>query len=679
MLKHLSFAKHRFDSMADPVAKTALMLLPICTLLSTVSCDARVSKEKRERAAESLQLFTPKFCLSLGALADYGLLCAAFIRKYDALDHDIAASERELLDFQKKMRRVFVEGWFLASHAQTVAGQRLLRGQFITELVRRQTKKKCVFNAGPKQLLVWGTCSDADVQEISNRCSYMTEVMLERLRAEADSDHLRRSFQAFDIPRILEARLDRPLDRAIGGNNVRRVCIRGLRRLAEAVNVNADICELEYVDVAPIICAEAGRLTAPANRLLWSNVLDGAWLQKHFASRIETIAALPILIRFYLAVLDGECQVERDLGAVLAESTEHTNLQIDGIDDLMMIRGTGLQGAADFGNLEAGTLTPFTKTCLKLWRSVYGCRYGSYDNKHRVQIRHEKQRATFAHLKQDVFVAAHSRTILPSQVVSFSKYVDGAAPPGAPCQDLVASDFCTLRHNRFLQASKEKMRAAKIAMGKRGRGQVPYPVATTKYAAPSMPSLDRLAKVAMLTADQPGAASGRRMSAQTGFDRCYTADIVVTDTIAPLLGHEHSGPQPFSMTDIVYIVGLGRMVISTTSWQRAQGDPRRLTESDVTRHVPMAQQLAVEIAFSTAMRHARPEVYKAMKKCCGAQGSKWRMRQAVTAPENGEWFGDEQDILKLFRRVRGVINSRGPKIALQSSGLGSIEGIMDSV
>ena len=112
--------------MADPVAKTALMLLPICTLLSTVSCDARVSKEKRERAAESLQLFTPKFCLSLGALADYGLLCAAFIRKYDALDHDIAASERELLDFQKKMRRVFVEGWLLASHAQTVAGQRLL-------------------------------------------------------------------------------------------------------------------------------------------------------------------------------------------------------------------------------------------------------------------------------------------------------------------------------------------------------------------------------------------------------------------------------------------------------------------------------------------------------------------------------------------------------------------------
>ena len=45
--------------------------------------------------------------------------------------------------------------------------------KFITELVRRQAKRGCVFNAGPKQLLVWGQCSGADVQEISSRVSYM--------------------------------------------------------------------------------------------------------------------------------------------------------------------------------------------------------------------------------------------------------------------------------------------------------------------------------------------------------------------------------------------------------------------------------------------------------------------------------------------------------------------------
>ena len=79
--------------------------------------------------------------------------------------------ERELLHFETKMRRVFMEGWFRAPHAQTAAGPRLLRGQFITELVRRQTKTKCVFSAGPKHLLVWGKCSEAEVQDISNRVS----------------------------------------------------------------------------------------------------------------------------------------------------------------------------------------------------------------------------------------------------------------------------------------------------------------------------------------------------------------------------------------------------------------------------------------------------------------------------------------------------------------------------
>ena len=122
------------------------------------------------------------------------------------------------------------------------------------------------------------------------------------------------------------------------------------------MGVDTDICAIEYVDVAPFVCAEASSLTDDndRNRLLWSNVLDGAWLQKHFANRIETITVLPLVIRFYLAVLDGECQVERDLGTVLAESSEHTNLQVDGIDDLLMIREAACTGLLTSGMWRRG-------------------------------------------------------------------------------------------------------------------------------------------------------------------------------------------------------------------------------------------------------------------------------------------------------------------------------------
>ena len=152
----------------------------------------------------------------------------------------------------------------------------------------------------------------------------------------------------------------------------------------------------------------------------------------------------------------------------------------------------------------------------------------------RVQIRDKKRRAAFAHPRREVLAAAHSTTILPRTAVQFSKYVGGAPPLAGPCQDLLASDLCTPRHRKFLRATTEKSRAAKVAMQKRKRREDPYPAPETKLAAPSLPSLGQLAKVAMVTANQPGGAAARpHLSVQTGPDRCYTADIVVTDTLAP--------------------------------------------------------------------------------------------------------------------------------------------------
>ena len=50
VLKHLRFAKQRFNSAADPVAKVALMLLPIATLLAMSSADQRRNRDDRARA-----------------------------------------------------------------------------------------------------------------------------------------------------------------------------------------------------------------------------------------------------------------------------------------------------------------------------------------------------------------------------------------------------------------------------------------------------------------------------------------------------------------------------------------------------------------------------------------------------------------------------------------------------
>ena len=108
---------------------------------------------------------------------------------------------------------------------------------------------------------------------------------------------------------------------------------------------------------------------------------------------------------------------------------------------------------------------------------------------------------------------------------------------------------------------------------------------------------------------------------------------------------------------------------SATSWYRAGNDPRRLTQSGVAAHEPMVLKLGVAITFSAALREARPEVYKALTHVCNVDKSKWRMGQAMAAEVDREWLGDEQDIWKLLRKARQVINYQGSKFARCTPGL----------
>ena len=55
VLKHLRFAKQRFNSAADLVAKVAFMLLPIATLVAFSSSDQRRKGEGRARAKALLR------------------------------------------------------------------------------------------------------------------------------------------------------------------------------------------------------------------------------------------------------------------------------------------------------------------------------------------------------------------------------------------------------------------------------------------------------------------------------------------------------------------------------------------------------------------------------------------------------------------------------------------------
>ena len=373
VLKHLSFAKQRFDSFAEPAAKLALMLLPVAVLLSHIASDERCEKARRDRAVHVLKLFKPEFCMAMGLSADFGLLVNGFIRIFDCGNHDIANSQRELDHFRDTMHAVFKQGWIVGSRAENAGvTARELHGRFITDMVARQIKRRAVFRANERHLLIWGECPPEILRDLVSRTQLIVDSMLHRIDADFDADILRRAFQCFDCRKIRSG--------ATG-------CAPSLRKLAVASNEDPDMAVREYRDVFRVVLGEFERLEKTIsdqtsgnncvdNRLAWSICLCDDFVETHLPTRAAPLTVLPRLIRFYFSVLDGECAVERDLGYLQAEVEAHCNMSIAGLSDIVTVHYEGPKTRSDWANGDRAT--EYAEECALLWREVFGARLGIY-------------------------------------------------------------------------------------------------------------------------------------------------------------------------------------------------------------------------------------------------------------------------------------------------------------
>ena len=217
VLKHLSFAKQRFDSAADPMAKVAFMLLPLATMLAYIGSDERHKLCDRERAKKMLKKLDSKFALAVGVCADWGLVTQAFIRLFDKNEHDIAKTESEIDMLKKSMTILFAEGGIFSSrdtdrHIRPTKlpaiggyfGAVGVKPMFVTEHIEKTLRRRAVFNCGNEQVLLWGAPERSDVEEIALRLKFVTAHVIDR--AEAEFDHLA-CFSCFHVPKLSCGRL----------------------------------------------------------------------------------------------------------------------------------------------------------------------------------------------------------------------------------------------------------------------------------------------------------------------------------------------------------------------------------------------------------------------------------------------------------------------------------------
>ena len=696
VLEHLRFAKQRFDSTADPIAKVAFMLLPLATMLAYVGSDERLSVSQRVRAKDLLKKLDSKFSLAIAVSADWGLVTQAFIRLFDKDEHDIAQSKMHIDCFTWVLDTLFEKGAVFSSRGigrkvdhsnlPAVGGYMMktgVRPMFVTEWIEDMLRRRVVFNCGGEQVMIWGTPDAADVKEIVERMKCVTRQAIERIVVEFE--HLE-VFSCFDVSAARKAYSSDDDD----AKRKQQELHRHVRKLAVDLSVDHLQAVLNYRTIVPILLdlTTSGKpLFKKSNSQRWGAMLD------IIERRHPEFRALPPIIRWYVSIEDGECGVERDLGVLTKADTAHTNAKIELSEDVLLARDDNTQrheitigGLADGS---CGRLGPKGKRWAATWRAVYGAR-GCYQ-KH-VKPNGAKKRGhkigTFAAAKAGVLAAAECALSAEylEDPTSTSAAGDTSETGGESLIPLgIRKSVLTRPLDRETEAAYRTPATAKFAKLTKAKKIKAQPF-LNRFAAKVWVRIRAAKPAEPLTAIRAVAFFGdvgarlphgvvddglERRTEAVGRDRCLLADLVVVDD----LGRLGDCTGETDVCHMLAVVARGLPVVTAAAWKLARGDPDRIPAESVIRHRPLAMEQKVKFEVDVHFRARSGNVVRMLTALCKLRGSKWRIADASSpgvAVEKGCEVVKITEVrairswVKASRRIRNALGAKAWSLSGES-------------
>ena len=699
-VKNVAFAKQRFDSTAEPVAKIALMILPVATLLAYIASDRRHESDQRERATTLLKQLNTKFCTATGVSADWGIICKWFLRLFDKAYHDIAKSRREIDGMIETLDAVFLEGRvFQAVLSGAASGANKepsadsgdvlppLRTDmnehvgFITTKVVRHLRHKYVFYAGGMPVLLWGEPTQPLADELINRLQNVACLTKERLLADFPRDDIRSALCIFDRRLVLRGFGPLPDQR------VRKQVLRAVRQLATLMGCEEAAAVLQYNSVIPYMLnqLQAGDsftqpLAGDPNQPAWALLLrDDVWNEACPKRSVSASRALRRMIRFYISIEDGECTVERDLGELRSQLASHCTGSMEFHDDSLMLKLNGPKTSADFDEGAANTrqeLSPFSRECASLWREIVGTRFGHF-NLHATLAAKLKRQTTahqrFSGVVRNVLVASRlavsAKRRLGDRQGARSEQPLALLHPGAGTSE---SSLWNGSMGKFQARSRRNIPG--VTQTRAGPGcpfVPPVGVNLRENAAGVEPqSLTRqYRKIASFGLPRLVVAS-RSAEVVVGRNRCAEADLVIVRDLELLHDVSSLAADEDLTVSFLYIVSFGVAVITAAQFEAAQCNPKRISPEQIAHHSPaLRQPLAVVVGDSLATEH--PDVRRAFRRVAKADGSKVTLLSSRdSAPASGGChFQTLQDVVTWAGSVRAVKQVRGRHKAITVDGV----------
>ena len=610
--------------------KLELMLMPVCLLLAYKASDERCKKDDRERAENILAKMQPKFLLQAGVSADWGIITVAFLRAFDCKKHDIANSQAEMERFLETMDACFVQGGVFcpvplptpaaaASSRSSDQPVAVAEGGFITERVRKQMRHRCVFHCGNKPQVVWGECKPAEVEDIHRRVRVAAQACKERVIAEFRG--LRMAWSVLRLER-LEDLVNRPTPEK------QQRMRNDIHMLATAFKLDVKILLREFAEVSKkALChyAACGANRHDAhfeNKTVWSLFLDPDFIDKNFPERPAPFSELPTFLRIYIGLLDGEAQVERDLGGMRNLLDVHSGpIADETLDNVFILRLSGPANPNDIATpARGGGLLPsaFTRECASLWRELHGARVNCAPGDRTGKKRGRQANGFSLGVRGRVLAAAArmrqtSSTYPKEHPTAYGLPAKAFKTAAAPAD---RSPYWNEKFAKFSKLSKRKaidnvrpIPSARLMLLRRA-GKLSQPVAasTVAFLPPASQACVDHVRVVI------------------GYHACKTAHLVILDTIDRL--HQVVPVDETWVIALLYIVGLGKPVTTLDAWIKLRGD---VTSPDARRVVINHQAgnksgaRTVEFLIAREFKGHFPEVASALLACVAGDDSAWKI------------------------------------------------------
>jgi len=120
---------------------------------------------------------------------------------------------------------------------------------------------------------------------------------------------------------------------------------------------------------------------------------------------------------------------------------------------------------------------------------------------------------------------------------------------------------------------------------------------------------------------------------ERGVEKCRRAGLVITDEIGNLSDCQTLSANKQLVVDFIYIIALGKPVVTATAWRLAEGRPNNVAASDIMRHLALAtdeKQPVHTFSYTRNFRHGHDDVVGALTKMAKLAHSRWRVVESAT-------------------------------------------------